>query len=98
LTVERILSGALLAVLPLSFIINNSAMDYLLATSLVLHIHWGIEAITVDYIRPSIFGPVIPKIAVMLVYILSSIALSGLFYFNYTDVGLTHAIRMIVKM
>lgn len=73
-------------------------MDYAVATSLVVHIHWGIEAIVVDYVRPSIFGPTIPKISVGLVYLLSSLALGGLFLFNYTDVGLTQATRMLAKM
>ena len=97
-SLERYLSIGLLAVIPASFAVTSPAMDYLLALSLVTHVHWGIEAIVVDYIRPSIFGRVIPKLAVVYVYVLSMIALSGLFYFNYTDVGLTTAIRMVAKI
>lgn len=58
----------------------------------------GIEAIVVDYVRPSIFGPVIPKIAVGMVYALSALTLGGLFYFNYSDVGLVQAIKMLWKL
>ena len=97
-SLERYLSLGLLAVIPLSFAVSTPALDYLLALSLVTHVHWGIEAIVVDYIRPAVFGKVIPKLALIYVYILSMLALSGLFYFNYTDVGLTNAIRMIAKM
>jgi hypothetical protein len=47
-----------------------------------------------DYVRESIFGKALPKIAVLAVYLLSSVTLGGLFYFNYTDVGIGQAIRM----
>lgn len=95
---ERYLSIGLLGILPAASVISHPLMDYAVATSLVVHIHWGIEAIVVDYIRPSIFGPTIPKISVMLVYVLSSLALGGLFVFNYTDVGITQATRMLAKI
>ena len=50
----------------------------------VLHSHWGVEAIVVDYVRPSLFGgsTVIPNIAHGLVWVLSAFALGGLYYFN----------------
>lgn len=95
---ERYLSIGLLGILPAAAVIPHPLMDYAVATSLVVHVHWGIEAIVVDYIRPSIFGPTIPKISVMLVYLLSSFALGGLFWFNYTDVGITQGTRMLAKI
>ena len=57
----------------------------------------GIEAIVVDYVRPSLFGgsTVIPNIAQALVWALSVFTLGGLYYFNYTDVGLVNAIKML---
>ena len=97
-TAERYLSIGLIAVIPAAFLVANPALDYLLALSLVTHIHWGIEAIVVDYVRPTIFGPVIPRIALGSVYLLSALALGGLFYFNYTDVGIVTAIRMLAKI
>ncbi|XP_054167495.1 succinate dehydrogenase [ubiquinone] cytochrome b small subunit, mitochondrial-like [Oppia nitens] len=97
-TFERYLSAGLLAVIPAAIAVPNPALDYLLALSVVTHIHWGLEAVVVDYIRPSIFGKVIPKLAVAYLYGLSIAALVGLLYFNYTDVGLGVAIRLAAKL
>lgn len=95
---ERYLSWALLGVLPGAWVVSHPFMDYAVATSLIVHVHWGVEAIVTDYIRPAIFGPVIPKISIALVYVLSVLAASGLFIFNWTDVGLTQAFRMIARI
>lgn len=95
---ERILSAGLVGVMPLSFMINSPAMDYLLAVSMVLHIHWGLEAVVVDYIRPMVFGSVIPRVSLYALYLVSILSLAGLFYFNYTDVGMVQGLRMAVKM
>lgn len=92
-TAERLLSAALIPT-PLAFVVPIPAMDYVIAAALVIHVHWGLEAIVVDYIRPSIFGPVAPKVALMALYFLSALSLGGLFYFNYSDVGLVHAMKM----
>ena len=95
--IEKGVSLGLLAVIPAAFLCQNSYLDYALALSLVAHIHWGLEAIVVDYIRPSLFGAVVPKAALGGLYLLSIVALAGLFYLNYSDVGLSTAIRMIIK-
>lgn len=95
---ERYLSVGLLGVLPAAALISNPMMDHAVALSLVVHVHWGIEAIVTDYVRPSIFGPTIPKISIGLVYVLSSLALGGLFLFNHTDVGISQAVRMLAKL
>ncbi|CAG2180385.1 unnamed protein product [Oppiella nova] len=97
-SLERYVSLGLLGVIPAALAVPNPALDYLLALSLVIHVHWGLEAIVVDYIRPSIFGSVVAKLMVAYVYMLSIAALAGLFYFNYTDVGLGVAIRMAAKI
>ena len=57
----------------------------------------GVEAIVVDYIRPSLFGgkTLIPNIAQGAVWLLSGVTLGGLYYFNYTDVGIVTAIKML---
>ena len=51
----------------------------------------------VDYIRPSLFGgkTLIPNIAQGAVWLLSGVTLGGLYYFNYTDVGIVTAIKML---
>lgn len=95
---ERYLSLALLGVLPAAWVIPHPMMDYAVATSLIVHVHWGVEAIVTDYIRPSIFGPIIPKISIGLVYVLSILAAGGLFLFNWTDVGITQAIKMLGRI
>ena len=84
---EKICSAALLAVIPAALAFPNPILDYALALSLVAHVHWGFEAIVVDYIRPSLVGPVIPKISLVALYLVSIWALAGLFYMNYSDVG-----------
>lgn len=95
---ERYLSLALLGVLPAAWVIPHPIMDYAVATSLVVHIHWGAEVIVSDYVRPSIFGPVIPKVSIAILYILSILAAGGLFLFNWTDVGITQAFRMLANI
>lgn len=87
----------MLAVVPLAFAVPNPYLDYALALSLIVHVHWGLEAIVVDYVRPKLFGPAIPKLAIGLTYLLSILSLAGLYYFNYTDVGLSQAIMMFLK-
>ena len=60
----------------------------------------GVEAIVVDYIRPSLFNgsTTIPNIAQGCVWALSIVTLAGLYYFNYTDVGIINAIKMLWKL
>lgn len=49
----------------------------------------------IDYVRPIIFGSVIPKISLLLVYALSAATLGGLLYFNYNDIGITALIKKL---
>jgi len=97
-TAEKIFSGILVPVIPLALMFPTPALDYLMAFVITVHSHWGIEAIVVDYVRESVFGSVIPKIGVALVYALSAMTLGGLCYFTYTDVGLANAVRMLWKL
>ncbi len=57
----------------------------------------GLEAIAVDYVQPVRVGgsTLIPKLAVGAVWALSAFTLGALYYFNYTDVGIVHAIKML---
>lgn len=95
---ERYLSVGLLGTLPAAAIYPHMMMDHFVALTLVAHTHWGLEAIVTDYIRPSVFGNTIPKIAIALLYLSSSLALGGLCWFNYSDVGITQATKMLAKM
>ena len=78
----------------------NKINIQLLSLYSVLHSHWGVEAIVVDYIRPALFGgnTIIPNIAQALVWALSAFTLGALYYFNYTDVGIVNAIKMLWKI
>ncbi len=50
-----------------------------------------------DYVQPVRVGgsTLIPKLAVGAVWALSAFTLGALYYFNYTDVGIVHAIKML---
>jgi succinate dehydrogenase (ubiquinone) membrane anchor subunit len=48
--------------------------------------------------RPRVVGPVLAKLSLALVYGLSAFTLGGLFYFNYSDVGIVNAIKMFWKL
>jgi succinate dehydrogenase (ubiquinone) membrane anchor subunit len=89
--IERYLSVALLAMIPAGLILENNVFDHLLAVSLVLHSHWGIEQILTDYLH----GPTLPKLGFGLAYVVSALTLIGLIYFNYTDIGLSKAVKKI---
>lgn len=58
----------------------------------------GLETIVVDYMRPKVVGPALAKLGVAVVYGISVFTLGGLFYFNYSDVGIVNAIKMFWKL
>jgi succinate dehydrogenase (ubiquinone) membrane anchor subunit len=97
---ERVVSMAQVPACILPFIVTTPMTDAMFCTLAVLHSHWGIEAIVVDYIRPSLFNgsTVIPNICVGLVWALSAVTLGALLYFNYTDVGIINAIKMLWRL
>lgn len=47
----------------------------------------------VDYIRPVIFGNLIPKIAIFWLYAISASTLGFLIYYNVTDLGIGKTVR-----
>ncbi|XP_028041190.1 succinate dehydrogenase [ubiquinone] cytochrome b small subunit, mitochondrial-like [Bombyx mandarina] len=55
------------------------------------------EAMVVEYIRVLLFGHVIPKIMMLLVYFLTATMLGGLFYLNFNDIGVSRAFWRIWK-
>ena len=89
--VERALAVGLLAIIPASLILETSVTDYLLAASLTLHAHWGLESILTDYIH----GRTLPKIVFATLYVVSALVFAGLCYFNFNDIGLTKAVKKI---
>jgi len=97
-TAERALSVVLMGAIPVAVVFPTPAAEYFLALAMTVHSHWGVEAIVVDYIRPSVFGNIIPKLAVAAVYALSFFTLGGLCYFTYTDVGIINAVKLLWKV
>lgn len=97
-TLERAISLSLMGILPAAFIFPHPVMDYLLSLALIVHVHWGIESVVIDYIRPQIFGSTIANVSLVSIYLLSALTLGSLFYFNYSDVGLVHAIKMFFSL
>lgn len=92
---ERALSLALLGVIPVGLMFPSQVGDTLMAVSIVMHQHWGLEAIVTDYVRPILFGTTVPKLAHGLLLIVSAATLGGLFYFNYNDIGIAGFVRKI---
>lgn len=84
-----------MALLPAALAFPSKTLDTLLAISVVMHAHWGIEACVVDYVRPVLFGQLIPKIAPSLVVAFSALLLGGLLYFINTDIGIGQAVRKL---
>ncbi|XP_023233171.1 succinate dehydrogenase [ubiquinone] cytochrome b small subunit, mitochondrial-like [Centruroides sculpturatus] len=97
-TLERVVSLSLMGMMPAAFVFSHPIMDYLVSLALVAHVHWGIESVVVDYVRPRIFGSTIANVSLASVYFLSALSLGSLFYFNYSDVGLVNAIKMFFSL
>lgn len=94
-TAERALSVGLLGLVPAAIACPSQVLDTLLAISVVMHGHWGLEACVTDYIRPVIFGELVAKSGHVLLLIISATTLGGLLYFIYTDIGIANAIRKL---
>jgi len=98
-TMERVMAVVNLAVIPVAFALSHPFTDSLLALVTVIHTHWGLESIATDYLcRPLIMNkpisPIVGKVGIALVYLLSILTLAACIHFNYNDVGLTKAIKM----
>ncbi|CAG9860143.1 unnamed protein product [Phyllotreta striolata] len=91
-TAERFLSAALIGVVPVALLASNPLLDDVMAASIVIHFHWGLEACVVDYVRPIIVGPVVPKLAMGLLYLISISTLGGLLYYNHKSIGMSNTI------
>ncbi|KAG5672579.1 hypothetical protein PVAND_002695 [Polypedilum vanderplanki] len=92
---ERALSVGLLGIVPVSFLIESQASEYLLSLALVMHFHWGLEALVTDYVREELFGSLLPKVSHVLLALISAATLAGLFMMAYKDQGLAKTTRKI---
>ncbi|XP_056633028.1 succinate dehydrogenase [ubiquinone] cytochrome b small subunit, mitochondrial [Diorhabda carinulata] len=91
--IERALSIALIGITPWAILSPSRGLDDVLAISTVIHFHWGLEATIVDYVRPILVGPVVPKAAMGLLYVLSISTLGGLLYYNHHNIGIGSTIQ-----
>ncbi|KAL7298268.1 succinate dehydrogenase [ubiquinone] cytochrome b small subunit, mitochondrial [Trichogramma pretiosum] len=90
---ERVVSAAFVPLLPLCLILENPILDGALAILSVIHVHWGLEAIIVDYARPIVVGPIVPKVCMAALYALSAVTLAGLLVLIYNGPGISKAIK-----
>ncbi|KAK5648530.1 hypothetical protein RI129_003422 [Pyrocoelia pectoralis] len=91
--IEKGISVLLLGLLPACVAFPNEIVDNLVAILTVAHLHWGMESIAQDYARPLVVGPIISKVALYTVYVLTVTTLGGLLFFNYTDIGIGKFVR-----
>jgi len=97
---ERIMSVVTLVLIPAAFTFNNPFLDSLMALSIIIHTHWGLEAIVIDYLcRPLIMNkPVSEKwgrYGKRIVLLFSILTLAAVINFNFNDVGITKAVKML---
>lgn len=92
---ERVLSVGLLGLVPAALLVPTQATDYLLSLVLVMHFHWGLEAVVTDYVRESLFGKAVPKAAHAALLLFSAATLAGLFMMAYKDQGISKTVRKI---
>lgn len=92
-TAERVFSAGLLAIVPAAIAFPSQPLDVILAVTMVMHAHWGLEAIVTDYVRPIMFGSLVPKLAHILLLVFSAGTLAGLCYFIFNDIGIGKAVR-----
>ncbi|XP_048043672.1 succinate dehydrogenase [ubiquinone] cytochrome b small subunit A, mitochondrial-like isoform X3 [Megalobrama amblycephala] len=90
-TGERVLSIALLGMVPAAYLCPGPVVDYSIAAALTLHGHWGIGQVLTDYVH----GDSKIKLAKAGVFMLSTATFFGLCYFNYHDVGLCKAVALL---
>jgi len=90
--VERIISISLLGIVPYAFLLPSEIADSLLAIVSVLHAHWGLESVIVDYLRPAVVGNITAKLGILLTYTVSALLLVGLGELIYNGPGLVSTI------
>eukprot|EP00128_Syssomonas_multiformis_P004049 Colp12_sorted_trinity150504_noHs@19711 len=88
---ERVISVALLGLIPAAIATPCTALDMSVAVLLPLHNHWGTEQVILDYVH----GANTFALANILLKAVSAGTVAGLVYFNLNDVGLGKAVRQI---
>ncbi|KOC67599.1 Putative succinate dehydrogenase [ubiquinone] cytochrome b small subunit, mitochondrial [Habropoda laboriosa] len=91
--IERIAAAALPIIIPAALISESVILDGIMSVLVVMHSHWGLEAIITDYARPSVVGPVLPKVLHLSLILLSAATLCGLFILINNGPGVSRAIK-----
>jgi len=81
---ERIVSVALLAMIPAAYVYPNIVIDHGFAVLAPLHMYWGLNAIIADYC----WRPIVPALKAGWLG-LAMLSVVGLLYINVNDVGVT---------
>jgi len=87
--IERVVAVSLCGIMPLALFYQGGMMDHMLTTFVYLHGFWGIDGVLKDYLVK--FIPWIQKVW----WALAIVGFAGLLNFNYNDVGVCKAVKMI---
>ncbi|XP_046593270.1 succinate dehydrogenase [ubiquinone] cytochrome b small subunit, mitochondrial isoform X1 [Neodiprion lecontei] len=90
---ERVTSAILIGLLPACILLENPFVDVTLSVFMVMHSHWGLEAIVIDYARPIVVGNIVPKIAHFALNLFSAATLAGLLLLIYNGPGLGKTVK-----
>ncbi|CAH0594523.1 unnamed protein product [Chrysodeixis includens] len=93
--IEKGVAALMVPIIPMGLLLPNKILDSVIAILICAHSFWGLEAIAIDYVRASVVGPILPKIALGLVYLISIATLGGLFYIISHDGGIANTIKQI---
>lgn len=92
---ERAVSVALPILIPAALIAENPILDGIMSVLVVMHSHWGLEALITDYARPNVVGPVVPKFLHLTLLVISALTLCGLFLLINNGPGVSRAVKDI---
>ncbi|XP_014681531.1 PREDICTED: succinate dehydrogenase [ubiquinone] cytochrome b small subunit A, mitochondrial-like [Priapulus caudatus] len=92
---EKYLALGLLGLVPTALFVQHAAIDYALAAAMILHGHWGMKAIIDDYAHQGKKGRAATPFWTNLSIGVSAFTFATLCYFNYNDVGICGAVRLL---
>ncbi|XP_015609874.1 succinate dehydrogenase [ubiquinone] cytochrome b small subunit, mitochondrial isoform X2 [Cephus cinctus] len=90
---ERTIAASFIGLLPACIILENAIVDGLFGILLVMHSHWGLEALILDYARPAVVGTLLPKVLNFLLNLISAATLAGLLVLVYNGPGIGKSIK-----
>ncbi|CAD5215232.1 unnamed protein product [Bursaphelenchus okinawaensis] len=95
---ERQVFVGTLPLLPLSYVVHGTAMDWLVTAAIVANCHFGGHAVLTDYARPIVIGEGAAKAAHYLSYVGTALLAIVLINFNINDVGITRAFELVFSL